>query len=86
MKISWIIWWIFNAFWLLLLIIGVIVILNMNGPAHQISSDAIHIYFVIILIWLAQFIIPLTIQFTWMVINITLTIKERNKSKYQTKA
>ncbi|MCO4327773.1 hypothetical protein BU586_12135 [Staphylococcus agnetis] len=85
MKISWIIWWIFNAFWLLLSIIGVIVILNMNGPAHQISSDAIHIYFVIILIWLAQFIIPFTIQFIWMVINITLTIKERNKPKYQEK-
>ncbi|UXU54946.1 hypothetical protein MUA95_11955 [Staphylococcus agnetis] len=86
MKISWIIWWIFNAFWLLLLLIfGIILILAVFVPTHLINFGAIHIYIVIILIVLSKLIIPFIIHIVWLIVNIALTNTKRNKPKYQEK-
>ncbi|WP_281191799.1 DUF3923 family protein [Staphylococcus felis] len=80
MKLSWILWWILNAFWLVIFIASTIFIWTRSVDAAGITQthDAKLAAFIVLVV---AFLFPFIVQIIWMIINIIVS-KNKQPRKY----
>ncbi|EGQ3940679.1 DUF3923 domain-containing protein [Staphylococcus pseudintermedius] len=80
MRASWIAWWVVNAFWLAIFLVGSIFIWTREVDAAGVNQtfDAKLAAFIVLLV---AFLFPLMIQITWLIINVIVNLINKKNEK-----
>ncbi|PNZ67440.1 DUF3923 family protein [Staphylococcus croceilyticus] len=76
MKLSWILWWVVSAFWIILFIGSSVMIWTRRTDAAGIFQTP-ELRAVSIIILAVAFLLPIIIQIVWLVINLVMSHNEK---------
>ncbi|PNZ27855.1 Uncharacterised protein [Staphylococcus petrasii] len=76
MKLSWILWWVISAFWIILFIGSSVMIWERRTDATGIFQTP-ELRAVSIIILAIAFLLPIIIQIVWLIINLIMSRNEK---------